>query len=212
MTTIGRYRGDTNLAIRSFNVARLARDYEVDAICAMVESCLTPALHRVYPSFSSSPAATTAYLDSDMRSVRPTATANTTANSMEAGEATSTSRFSDAIAAGQPSGDMDAEDVESTGYETAAFLLVRLRSCQMHYPRIHRFLYNLHMAMSRDKVKVEKALQSFAEMNEECESVPAIYGASVCYLLLGQDQKAKNQLKRLAKYAWTPEVGDLFPN
>lgn len=37
----------------------------------------------------------------------------------------------------------------------------------MQYLRIHRFLYNLHMAMSRDKVKVEKALQSFAEMNEE---------------------------------------------
>ncbi|VDK32982.1 unnamed protein product [Taenia asiatica] len=163
------YRGDTNLAIRSFNVARLASDYEVDAICAMVESCLAPALHRIYPSFSSSPAATTAHLDSDMRSARPTATANTTANSMKAGEATPTSRFSDAITAGQPSGDLDAEDVESTGYETAAFLLV-------------------------------------------CEGVPAIYGAAVCYLLLGQDQKAKNQLKRLAKYAWTPEVGDLFPN
>lgn len=94
----------------------------------MVECCLTPALYRIYPSFSSSPAsaaaATTTYSDSDMRSVRLTATANTTANGMDVGEASSIARFSDVIAAGQPGGDMEAEDVESTGYETAALLLV----------------------------------------------------------------------------------------
>nr|CDS16822.1 tetratricopeptide repeat protein 21b [Echinococcus granulosus] len=196
------YRGDTNLAIRSFNVARLAREYEVDALCAMVECCLSLALYRIFPSFASS---TTACLDSDIRSVRLPTTVNTTANAMEAGDETPTIRFSDAITVGQPGADMDAEDVESAGYETAGLLLVKLRSCQMQYSRIHRFLCNLHMAMSRDKMKVEKALQNFAEMNEGYESVPAIYGAAVCYLLLGQDQKAKNQLKRLAKYAWTPE-------
>ncbi|EUB62957.1 Tetratricopeptide repeat protein [Echinococcus granulosus] len=160
------YRGDTNLAIRSFNVARLAREYEVDALCAMVECCLSLALYRIFPSFASS---TTACLDSDIRSVRLPTTVNTTANAMEAGDETPTIRFSDAITVGQPGADMDAEDVESAGYETAGLLLVY-------------------------------------------ESVPAIYGAAVCYLLLGQDQKAKNQLKRLAKYAWTPEVGGLLPS
>ncbi|KAL5110572.1 Tetratricopeptide repeat protein 21B [Taenia crassiceps] len=117
------YRGDTNLAIHSFNVARLARDYEVDALCAMVEGCLTPALCRIYPS-SSSPVTTTTHLDSDMRSVKLTTTANTTANGMEAGEAISIARFSDVISAGQLGGDMDAEDAESTGHETAALLLM----------------------------------------------------------------------------------------
>ncbi|VDM17901.1 unnamed protein product [Hydatigera taeniaeformis] len=252
------FRGDNNLAIRSFNVARLARDYEVDALCAMVEICLSPSLYRIFPSS----ATTTTCVDSDVRSVRPAATANTTTGGVEVGEETSTARYSDVMADGRPSGNADAKDIEATAYETAALLLMdivngfyygqigalenrfcivarhgtplfyvyadetssakttwptnaqtfvtvetetKLRSCQMQYPRMHRFLYNLHMAVSRDRVKVEKALQNFAEMNEECESVPAVYGAAVCYLLLGQDQKAKNQLKRLAKYAWTPE-------
>ncbi|KAF8572456.1 hypothetical protein P879_02170 [Paragonimus westermani] len=67
----------------------------------------------------------------------------------------------------------------------------------------HRFLTNMILLATGSKTKVETALEAFAQMTqEEPESIAVIYGAAVCYIALKQTQKARNQLKRLAKIHW----------
>ena len=128
LSYFSRHRGDTNLAIRSFNVARLGKEFEVEALCAMVENCLSLALQRISPSFSysshtSNVTTTSAYVDGEVHSSRLPLTTTSTAI-VDHNEEVSTIGFRDASATAQASGDVEAVDVESVGYETAALLLV----------------------------------------------------------------------------------------
>ncbi|KAF6774123.1 hypothetical protein AHF37_06467 [Paragonimus kellicotti] len=71
----------------------------------------------------------------------------------------------------------------------------------------HRFLTNMVLLATGSKTKIEAALEAFAQMTqEEPESIAVIYGAAVCYIALKQTQKARNQLKRLAKIPWVAHV------
>ncbi|XP_058063810.1 tetratricopeptide repeat protein 21B-like [Anopheles bellator] len=75
----------------------------------------------------------------------------------------------------------------------------------------HRLLENFLLLASRQKSNVEKALQNFtaiASQDEYREHVGAIYGMAATYVVLKQNQRAKNQLKRVAKNAWVFEEAE----
>lgn len=62
---------------------------------------------------------------------------------------------------------------------------------------------------TKQKSEVEKAIA--VQMNMltiDHDYIPAIYGSSVGYMLLKQPPRARNQLKRAAKIAWSQEFGD----
>ena len=100
----------------------------MDALCAMVENCISLNLQRISPSVTSSShnlniTTPSAYLEGEVHPSRLVLSTASTA-AAEPTEEVSALGFKDASATGQASGDMDAADVESTGYETAALLLV----------------------------------------------------------------------------------------
>lgn len=72
----------------------------------------------------------------------------------------------------------------------------------------HRLLKNFLALASRQKTNVEMALTDFtaiAQQDEYKEHVGPILGMSSAYILLKQSQRARNQLKRVAKHMWTFE-------
>ncbi|CAH8526202.1 unnamed protein product [Heterobilharzia americana] len=87
------------------------------------------------------------------------------------------------------------------GYETAEHLLKELKVVKQK--KRFRFISTLLLLVTKSKTKLESALETFAQMSQEDpESVAPIYGAAACHLALKQNQKAKNQLKRLSKVPW----------
>lgn len=72
----------------------------------------------------------------------------------------------------------------------------------------HRLLENFLLISTKIKSNVEKALNdytSIASQEEYKENVGAIYGIATANVVLKQQQRAKNQLKRVAKNIWTFE-------
>ncbi|CAH8497142.1 unnamed protein product [Schistosoma turkestanicum] len=89
----------------------------------------------------------------------------------------------------------------SIGCETAEQLLKELKVIK--FKRRYRFISTLLLLTTESKARLESALEIFAEMShEDPDSVAPIYGAAVCHIQLKQSQKARNQLKRLAKVPW----------
>lgn len=69
----------------------------------------------------------------------------------------------------------------------------------------HRLLKNFLSLATRHKPTVESALADFtaiATQDEYKEHVGPILGMSSAYILLKQSQRARNQLKRVAKHVW----------
>lgn len=68
-----------------------------------------------------------------------------------------------------------------------------------------RLLTNFRMLATKEKFNIERALEDFvtiASQNATKENLGAILGMSTAYTLLKQQQRAKNQLKRVVKNAW----------
>uniref|UniRef100_A0A336M386 CSON011277 protein n=1 Tax=Culicoides sonorensis TaxID=179676 RepID=A0A336M386_CULSO len=75
----------------------------------------------------------------------------------------------------------------------------------------HRLLEGFLLISTRQKPNVEKALNDFtqiASQDEYKENVGAIYGIATSNIVLKQQQRAKNQLKRVAKNIWTFEEAE----
>lgn len=71
-----------------------------------------------------------------------------------------------------------------------------------------RLLSNFYSLASRQKHSVEMALNEFTEIatqDEYKDHIGPIYGLATAHIYLKQNQRAKNQLKRVAKNIWTFE-------
>lgn len=110
--------------------------------------------------------------------------------------------------------ELDYKDSRTMALKTAERLLKELkpRPGGMDNEALnHRLLENFHLLASRQKYQVERALQDFtviASQEEYKENVGSIYGISSAYVILKQPQRAKNQLKRIAKNIWTFEEAE----
>lgn len=110
--------------------------------------------------------------------------------------------------------DLEIKDSRAMALRTAERLLKELKP----RPGVidnealnHRLLENFHLLASRQKQNIDRALQDFtsiATQEEYKEHVGAIYGIASAYVILKQTQRAKNQLKRIAKTNWTFEEAD----
>lgn len=72
----------------------------------------------------------------------------------------------------------------------------------------HRLLENFLLMASRQKTSIDTALQDFtaiALMDEYKDHIGPILGMASGFIMLKQSQRAKNQLKRIAKGVWTFE-------
>lgn len=105
----------------------------------------------------------------------------------------------------------DARDSQTMAIKTAEKLLKELKpkagamdNESLNYSLLESFI----LMASRQKHHVEQALQSFlnvAGQDEYRDHVGPILGMATAYVLLKQAQRAKNQLKRVAKNVWTFE-------
>lgn len=71
-----------------------------------------------------------------------------------------------------------------------------------------RLLTNFHLLASRQKHCIEMALNDFTEiavLDEYKDHIGPIYGLAAAYIYSKQNQRAKNQLKRVARNTWTFE-------
>lgn len=72
----------------------------------------------------------------------------------------------------------------------------------------YRLLGNFILLATKDKSKIEYALDDFislASQDEYRDYVGPILGVATAHTMLKQNQRAKNQLKRVAKNVWTFE-------
>lgn len=124
-----------------------------------------------------------------------------------------------------PDGDLPTEGVSDSAEEpelresyamalnTAERLIVELKAKvtpgRMDDEALNtKLLENFLLLASKVRYKVEKALSTFTEIasqEEYKENVGAIYGIAAANVMLKQTQRAKNQLKRIAKNNWTFE-------
>lgn len=75
----------------------------------------------------------------------------------------------------------------------------------------HKLLENFLLLATRQRGNIERALQNFtaiASQEEFKENVGAIYGIAAAHTMIKQGQRAKNQLKRINKNAWTFEEAE----
>ncbi|XP_058826203.1 tetratricopeptide repeat protein 21B-like [Topomyia yanbarensis] len=110
--------------------------------------------------------------------------------------------------------DLEIKDSRAMALRTAERLLKELKP----RPGVidnealnHRLLQNFHALASRNKTSIDRALQDFtsiASQEEYKEHVGAVYGIASTYVILKQSQRAKNQLKRIARNNWTFEEAD----
>ncbi|KAL9694786.1 hypothetical protein quinque_014071 [Culex quinquefasciatus] len=111
--------------------------------------------------------------------------------------------------------DLEIKDSRAMALRTAERLLKELKP----RPGVidnealnHRLLENFHLLASRQKHSIDRALQDFTaiasqeEYKRTCRSY--VYGMASAYVILKQSQRAKNQLKRIAKNNWTFEEAD----
>jgi len=107
--------------------------------------------------------------------------------------------------------DLDFKDSRTIALRTAERLLKELkpRPGGMDNEALnHRLLENFLLLSTRQKSNMEQALQDFttiASQEEYKDHIGSIYGMSAAYVMLKQSQRAKNQLKRIAKNVWTFE-------
>lgn len=111
---------------------------------------------------------------------------------------------------------MDSEDIEyrdsrSMALKTADRLLKELKSrLEASGEDLLKFklLVNFKLLATQEKYNIERALEEFISMasqNIYKDHVGPILGMASAYTLLKQTQRAKNQLKRVAKTVWTFE-------
>ncbi|KFB41795.1 AGAP000136-PA-like protein [Anopheles sinensis] len=110
--------------------------------------------------------------------------------------------------------DLEIKDSRAMALRTAERLLNELRprpGVLDNEALNHRLLENFLLVASRQKYNVERALQNFtsiASQDEYREHIGVIYGMAATHVILKQGQRAKNQLKRVAKNAWTFEEAE----
>ncbi|CAG9772405.1 unnamed protein product [Ceutorhynchus assimilis] len=108
---------------------------------------------------------------------------------------------------------MDSDDIEyrdsrSLALKTAERLIKELKQrLESNGEDLlkYRLLSNFRLLATKEKYNIERALEDFvaiASYNPSKENLGAILGMSTAYTLLKQQQRAKNQLKRLVKHAW----------
>ncbi|KAL2917694.1 hypothetical protein HK105_202567 [Polyrhizophydium stewartii] len=114
----------------------------------------------------------------------------------------------DSAAEGNKSKQQDIQgDAELLGILTADKLIKEL---PQNPKSLRTRIYECHALMAtKQKAEIERAISVMMEMlNAERDYIPAIYGTSVGFMLLKQPPRARNQLKRVAKFEWTSEFGD----
>ncbi|XP_055385031.1 tetratricopeptide repeat protein 21B-like [Condylostylus longicornis] len=110
--------------------------------------------------------------------------------------------------------DMDFKDSRIMALRTAERLLKELkpRPGGMDNEAVnHRLLTNFLLLASKQKFEIEKALQDLTEIasqEEYRELVGPVYGISCAFIYMKQTQRAKNQLKRIAKNTWNFEEAE----
>lgn len=121
-----------------------------------------------------------------------------------------------------PDGDLPNENISDEGdFEIRESKLMALKTAERLLKEIKpdqeglhdknktvRLLTNFHLLASRQKQCIEMALNDFTEMAMEDDykdHIGPIYGLATSHILLKQSQRAKNQLKRVAKNVWTFE-------
>ncbi|XP_058128172.1 tetratricopeptide repeat protein 21B-like [Anopheles ziemanni] len=110
--------------------------------------------------------------------------------------------------------DLEIKDSRAMALRTAERLLNELRprpGVLDNEALNHRLLENFLLVASRQKYNVERALQNFtsiASQDEYREHIGVIYGMAATHVILKQGQRAKNQLKRVAKNVWTFEEAE----
>ncbi|XP_064595299.1 tetratricopeptide repeat protein 21B-like isoform X2 [Liolophura sinensis] len=99
--------------------------------------------------------------------------------------------------------DRDKADSEQMAVRTAEKLLREIKSRPGDLrPRI---LENMALIATKNRQNVEKALSSFMEIasNEQRDHVGSLFGMATGYMVIKQNPRARNQLKRVAKCPWT---------
>ena len=67
------------------------------------------------------------------------------------------------------------------------------------------------LVATKSKVNIEKGIQLLlAILEKESDYVPAILLLAISYILIKQDSKARNQLKRIAKMPYNPLAAEEF--
>ncbi|CAI2736916.1 unnamed protein product [Dicrocoelium dendriticum] len=176
--------GEHNLALRHLNRCRSDKTFAEDAVHLMADVYLTSECQLTYVE-----------------------TNNHSAHSLISSNAATP--YSDTMhrhIAGD--GFSDSKHDDNTGYETVSKLLKSLPVVKKE--KRHQYLCILAPLLTGSKAKIETSLESFAQMaHDEPDSSAVVYGAAACYIALRQTQKARNQLKRLAKVPWTAQVSRL---
>ncbi|TGZ63953.1 hypothetical protein CRM22_006632 [Opisthorchis felineus] len=169
------YTGESVLALQHFNRARVDSDFSEEAIYHMVDICLAAEYQVTYEQFS------------------------------EAGQATNSSNTASSGQNKITNNPVSSDEVTKVrGYEVAENLLNELRVVKNRKKHLHRI--NMVSVATGSRAKVEAVLETFARMaQEDPDNCSLIYGAAACYIALNQIQKARNQLKRLAKVPWNAE-------
>uniref|UniRef100_A0A183AJA7 TPR_REGION domain-containing protein n=1 Tax=Echinostoma caproni TaxID=27848 RepID=A0A183AJA7_9TREM len=179
-----RITGESTLALKCFNQSRLDCGLNEEAIYHMVEIALNP--NNQLPTDDSDDIMN----DGGMN--------NANSNSLRH------------VSAFPQNGSVNQSDNGTTatnGLQTAEHLLKELPNSKNN--KRHRFLSNMLLLMTGSKPNVNTALERFAQMaQEEPDSGAVIYGAAACYVVLKQTQKARNQLKRLAKVPWNVQEAE----
>ncbi|XP_055541465.1 tetratricopeptide repeat protein 21B-like [Wyeomyia smithii] len=110
--------------------------------------------------------------------------------------------------------DLEIKDSRAMALKTAERLLKELKPRPGVIDNAalnHRLLQNFHLLASKQKINIDRALQDFTAIlsqEEYKEQIGAVYGVASAYVILKQSQRAKNQLKRIAKNSWTFEEAD----
>ncbi|KAG5445156.1 Tetratricopeptide repeat protein 21B [Clonorchis sinensis] len=169
------FTGESMLALQHFNRARLDSDFSEEAIYHMVDICLAAEYQVTYEQFS------------------------------ETGQATNSSNTASSGQNKMTNNPVSSDEVTKVrGFEVAENLLNELRQVKNRKKHLHRI--NMVLVATGSKPKVEAVLETFARMaQEDPDNCTLIYGAAACYIALNQIQKARNQLKRLAKVPWNAE-------
>ncbi|KER32493.1 hypothetical protein T265_01377 [Opisthorchis viverrini] len=183
------FTGESILALQHFNRARMDSDFSEEAIYHMVDICLATDYQATYEHFSDAGQVTNS------------------SNTATSGQ----NKITDNLVSSD-------EVTKVRGYEVAENLLNELRVVRNRKKHLHRI--NMVLVATGSKAKVEAVLETFARMAQEdvCfmdsvhfhaianpDNCSLIYGAAACYIALNQIQKARNQLKRLARVPWNAE-------
>eukprot|EP00002_Diphylleia_rotans_P017875 TRINITY_DN3468_c0_g2_i5.p1 TRINITY_DN3468_c0_g2~~TRINITY_DN3468_c0_g2_i5.p1 ORF type:complete len:957 (-),score=208.28 TRINITY_DN3468_c0_g2_i5:433-3303(-) len=87
-----------------------------------------------------------------------------------------------------------------------------LKELKAHKPTLkHQLLENYSLIVTRSKTHIEAAIQQLTDiLNVEKDSVAALLALSTAHLMLKQQPKARNHLKRIAKMPYDSREADEF--